>query len=291
MGVSRRKLAAFSVAILAGLGTAGCVGLSNATSVPIQRSTSISIAELPADMRPIRIVLLSDIHVGNLAMRPERLTEIVRQVNGAKPDIILLAGDFIIGESEAGAAKRALDLAPLSGLRAPDGVFAVLGNHDHWTDPKAIRRSLADAGISVLENEAVRLGGIALVGIGDRFSGHDDIPLAAKRAEAIDGVPVAFTHSPDISPDLPGQFRVLFAGHTHCGQMVSPLIGPIVRYSQGRRLYDQKYRCGRIDDANRSTIVTAGVGPGAVPLRFNAMPDWWLIELRPVSAAKDELAS
>jgi len=289
--VSRRKLAAFSLAILAGLLTAGCVGLSNATSVPIQRSTNVSIAELPGDKESIRIALLSDIHVGNLAMRTERLTDIVRQVNEAKPDIVLLAGDFIIGESKAGAAERALDLAPLSGLSAPDGVFAVLGNHDHWTDPEAIRRNLADAGVSVLENEAVRLGGITLVGIGDRFSGHDHIPLAAKRAAAIGGVPVALTHSPDISPDLPKHFRLLLAGHTHCGQMVAPLVGPIVRYSQGQRLYDQKYRCGRIDDTNRSTIVTAGVGPGAVPLRFNAMPDWWMIELRRSPATKDKIAS
>lgn len=289
--MSRRKLAVFSIAIFAGLLAAGCVGLSNATSVPIQRSTNISIAGLPGEIEPFRIALLSDIHVGNLAMRPERLTDIVRQVNEAKPNIVLLAGDFIIGESEAGAAKRARDLAPLSGLNAPDGVFAVLGNHDHWTDPEAIRRNLADAGISVLENEAVGLGRITLVGIGDRFSGHDNISLAAKRAEAIGGVPIAFTHSPDISPDLPEHFRVLLAGHTHCGQMVAPLVGPIVRYSQGRRLYDQKYRCGRTDDANRSTIVTAGVGPGAVPLRFNAMPDWWMVELRLAPETKDKVAS
>lgn len=291
MGMSRRKLAALSTVISAGLLTAGCVGLGNATSTPIQRSATIDLADLPGDAGPIRIALLSDIHVGNLAMRPERLADIVRQVNEAKPDVVLLAGDFIIGESEAGAAERAVDLAPLSGLSAPGGVFAVLGNHDHWTDPAAIRRNLADAGVSVLENEAVRLGAITLVGIGDRFSGYDDIPLAAKRSAALGGIPIAFTHSPDLSPDLPGNFHVLLAGHTHCGQMVAPLVGPIVRYSHGRRLYDQKYRCGRIDDAGRSTIVTAGVGPGAVPLRFNAMPDWWMIELRRRPAVQKHFAS
>lgn len=277
----KQKLIALSLVLLCGLLTGGCVGLSNALSVPIERRATIDLHDLRAGTRPIRIALLSDIHVGNLGMRPERLSDIVRRVNEASPDIVVLAGDFIVGESKEGAAERALDLAPLAALRAPDGVFAVLGNHDHWTDPVAIRKSLARAGIQVLENTAIRRGPIAVVGIGDRFSGHDDIARSAAQAAAVGGVPVAFTHSPDIFPQLPRQFSVLLAGHTHCGQIVAPLFGPIVRYSHWRPLYDQEYRCGRIDKDGRSLFVTAGVGSGAVPLRFNAMPDWWLIELRP----------
>ena len=131
----------------------------------------------------------------------------------------------------------------------------------------------------MLENTVVRSGPFAIVGIGDRFSGHDDIAHSVARADAIG----AFAHSPDISPELPARFHILLAGHTHCGQIVVPLIGPIVRYSRWRRLYDPKFRCGRVDDTVRSTFVTAGVGSGALPFRFNAMPDWWLITLKPRS--------
>lgn len=281
------KLMASALVISSCLLAAGCVGFGNAMSVPIVRTATVDLSGLPTGTKPVRIALLSDIHVGNLAMKPERLSEIVREVNEAAPDFVVLAGDFIVGERKEGAAERALDLAPLADLRAPRGVYAVLGNHDHWTDPDAIRRNLVAAKVHVLENKAVKLGPIVLVGIGDRFSGHDDIAVSIARADALVGVPVAFTHSPDLAPDLPRSFPVLLAGHTHCGQMIAPFVGPLVRYSQGRRLYDQKYRCGRVNEAGRTTFITAGVGPGAVPLRFNAMPDWWLIELKPRSGSAE----
>ena len=278
----KRRLGAFvaivSVAILA----AGCVGVRNATSTPVERIASVHLSPLPPQSPPIRIALLSDIHVGNIGMTRERLSRIVRSVNAAKPDIVLLAGDFVIGESEEGTAERLQNLAPLADIRAPRGVFAVLGNHDQWTDREAIQTHLTQAGVKVLENEAIKVGPITLVGLGDRFSSSDNIALAAARFKKLGGVPVAFSHSPDLAPDLPQNFHLLFAGHTHCGQMVAPLIGPIIRYSRWRLLYNPRYRCGRIDEVNRTTFVTAGVGSGTVPLRFNAMPDWWLVELRRV---------
>ena len=276
----RTKLLVILFLILASIGISGYVGVKNAMADPVKRAAFVELTELPGDVKPIRIALLSDIHVGNFVMRPERLSVIVDQVNKAKPDIVLLAGDFVIGESAEGTSQRALNLAPLAQLRAPGGVFAALGNHDHWTDVGAVRLNLEKAGVKVLENEAVRRGAIAIVGIGDRFSGHDDVAKAVANAKNVGGVPIAFTHSPDLSPDLPKNFPVLLAGHTHCGQMVAPLFGPIVRYSKWRRLYNPKYRCGMIRDDFRTTFVTAGVGSGAVPLRFGAMPDWWLITLR-----------
>ena len=275
------RLVTDALVLAAGLVFTGCVGLHNALSVPVKRTASIGLYALPTGTKPVRIALLSDIHAGNLVMRPERIASIVRAVNETHPDIVLLAGNFVVGERYEGTARRALDLAPLAGLRAPDGVFAVLGNHDHWTDPDAIRASLRSAGVRVLENDATRRGAITIVGIDDRFSHHDDIVRAARQAAMLGGVPIVFTHSLDLAPDLPKTMTVLFAGHTHCGQVVAPVIGPIVRYSRGRRLYDQTYRCGRIVEHDRVTIVTGGVGSGTLPLRFNASPDWWLIELVP----------
>lgn len=268
------------------LASVAAIGFANAIATPIERVATVALDGLPQGARPIRVALPSDIHVGNVGMRPARLVQIVRAVNAARPDLVLLAGDFVIGEQKAGAATRALDLAPLAGLRARGGVYAVLGNHDHWTDPAAIRQTLARAGVRVLENAAIRSGPLTLVGIGDRFSSHDDIARSVAQADALGGVPLAFTHSPDIAPDLPKRFQVLLAGHTHCGQVVLPWIGPLVRTSHGHRLYDPRYRCGRIDVAGRSVFVTGGVGSGTLPLRLGAMPDWWLIELRPPGAPR-----
>lgn len=279
----KRRLGAISTIVGAAILTAGCVGVRNATSIPIERFASVRLAQFPSGTPPVRIALLSDIHVGNIGMTRERLSSIVQSVNAAKPDIVLLAGDFVVGESKEDTSERLNDLAPLANLRAPSGVFAALGNHDHWTDRDAVQASLKRVGVRVLENEATKIGPITLVGLGDRFSGHDNIALATARFKMLGGVPVAFSHSPDLAPDLPKSFALLLAGHTHCGQVVAPVIGPIVRYSRWRRLYDPKYQCGRIDELDRTTFVTAGVGSGTVPLRFNAMPDWWLVELTGVS--------
>lgn len=256
-------------------------GYWNATRDPIVRRATVELESWPSDEPPLKVLLISDVHVGNIGMTRQRLTKIVTQLNVTKPDLVLLAGDFLIGESKEGATENALDLAPLAGLRATHGVFAALGNHDHWTNLEAINLNLRKAGVTVLENEAIRIGPVTLIGIGDRFSGHDNIALSLLNAKKLGGIPIVFTHSPDITPELPSGFSVLFAGHTHCGQMVAPLFGPIIRYSRWQRLYNPKYRCGRIDDTNRSTFVTAGVGSGAVPLRYGAMPDAWLVTLQP----------
>jgi predicted MPP superfamily phosphohydrolase len=98
---------------------------------------TLPLAGWPADTPPISVALLSDIHLGNLAMDGVRLSAIVDQVNAARPDLVLIAGDFTVGHDAVGAAERAAGLeSPLSRLNARLGVVAVLGNHDHWTRPR-----------------------------------------------------------------------------------------------------------------------------------------------------------
>jgi predicted MPP superfamily phosphohydrolase len=280
----RRWMLAVAAAFLALAAITCLVGMANVQAVPIVRRTSLQMPGMVAGTAPIRIALLSDIHLGNRGMTPTRLSSIVDQVNAVRSDLILIAGDFVTGHEAEGAAERAAGLtAPLSALRAPLGVFAVLGNHDHWTAPANIRSALGKAGIVVLENQAVRRGPLAIVGVGDHFSGHDDLPRALSEARRIGGVPVVVTHSPSLAPALPAGYLVL-AGHTHCGQVVLPWVGPLLSLSpreSWRPLYDPRYRCGVVRDPGRSTIVTAGVGSGSAPIRLGAMPDWWLITLRP----------
>ena len=256
------------------------IGLDNVVADPVERTASVALPALPAGTPPIHLALLSDIHLGNRGMRPERLDRILAQVNAARPDLVLIAGDFITGYDDRGAADRAAGLiAPLSRLRAPLGVFAVLGNHDHWTAPQAIRADLARAGVVVLENEAVRRGPFTIVGVDDLVTRHDDLRRALAAADRLGGIPIALSHSPDIVKDLPDRVPLLLAGHTHCGQVVLPWGTSVASYVSRKHLFDPRYRCGRIDDRGRVTFVTAGVGSGTVPVRLGAMPDWWLIEL------------
>ena len=136
----------------------------------------------------------------------------------------------------------------------------------------------------MLDNEADRRGPILLVGVSDTFSGHDDIAKALAQAKAIGGPAVVLSHSPDVVLGLPPAVHLLLAGHTHCGQVVLPLIGPAGPgrpLAHGRRIYDQRYRCGIILDPGRTVIVTGGVGSGTLPMRIGAPPDFWLVTLGP----------
>ena len=258
------------------------IGMDNVLADPIERTASVTLPTLPAGTPPLHVALLSDIHLGNRGMRVTRLDRIVAQINAARPDLILIAGDFITGYDDKAAVERAAGLTgPLSRLRAPLGVFAVLGNHDHWTVPQAIRADLARAGVIVLENAGVRRGPVTIVGVDDLVTRHDDVPRAMAEADQLGGIPIVLSHSPDIVKHLPDRVPLLLAGHTHCGQVVLPWGTSVASYIGRKRLFDPRYRCGRIDDPHRTTFVTAGVGSGTVPVRLGAMPDWWLIEVHP----------
>jgi predicted MPP superfamily phosphohydrolase len=260
------------------------IGYREALGDPVLRRLDVAVQGWPADAPPLRLALLSDIHFGAMSMDDARLRQIVAQVNAAHPDIVLLAGDMVIGHDAEGADARAAGLtAPLAGLHAPLGVFAVLGNHDHWTAPAAIRAALARAGVTVLTNDAARRGPIALLGVDDSYSGHDDVAATLAAWRRLGGVPVVVTHAPDLTTKLPPALPILLAGHTHCGQVVLPGWGPLLLHSvheHWRLLYSPRLRCGVVADRGRTIVVTAGVGSGTMPLRLGAPPDWWLVTLR-----------
>ena len=123
------------------------------------RQSSIEPADWPADLAPLTVALLSDLHVGSPSVSLQALSNIVERVNAAAPDIIVLAGDFVLGQPLIGGKR--IDPEPiagvLAGLQAPHGVYAVLGNHDWWFGGARVAQSLEAAGIVVLENRAVEI--------------------------------------------------------------------------------------------------------------------------------------
>jgi len=246
----------------------------NALADPIQRRATITLADWPAGARPVTVAAISDIHIGNATMDGDRLTRIVGQINAARPDLVMIAGDYVAGHdvAVARAGARAL-VAPLSRLRAPLGVVAVLGNHDQSV-PSAIRAGLRRAGIVVLDNDAVARGPLAIGGVGDAFSQHDDLPRTLRAMAPLAGARVILTHSPDLSLRVPRGIGAMFAGHTHCGQGVLPVIGaPRVFWRPG-------LMCGIVRRGALVTVIGGGLGTSGVPLRVDAPPDLWLVTLK-----------
>lgn len=258
------------------------LGYINATADPVVHRANVGFQSWPASTPPVRVALLADLHVQGPDLSPERMARIAAQVNAQKPDLILIAGDFSGDRTlRTRLYSEAEIAASLKTLKAPLGVYAVLGNHDHWRDGPAMTRAVSAAGIPVLVNQAVRAGPLTLAGADDIHTGNADVEALARSAAALPGPTVVLSHSPDIAPLLPPRFGLVLAGHTHCGQIVLPLIGRIATASR----YGERYACGMIREAGRTTIVTAGIGTSVLPLRFGAPPDFRIITIGPLAPA------
>lgn len=274
----------FLIAALLGLAVIA-YGYREATSAPIVRRTVVALADWPEGAPPIDVLLISDTHAGGPDMPLRRLEAIVAQANALKPDLVLLAGDYI-SDKRSGTFTYPTPVAvqPFSGLRAPLGAYAVIGNHDHWRDADATRKALEANGVTVLDNEAARVGPLALGGIGDDFTLHDDLGRTLARMAPLPGAKLLLSHGPDLFARVPPKIGLMLAGHTHCGQIVLPLIGPLTTASR----HGNRYACGIVQEEGKTLIVTAGIGTSVLPLRIGAPPDMWLVRLHgPEATARD----
>lgn len=266
----------FLLLVILGIGILA-LGYTTATRDPAVRRLAVHLRDWPAGAAPMRVALLSDLHVAGPDTPPARIARIVAQVNALRPDLVLIAGDI---EQERTLSTRLYDAAeasaPLAGLRARYGTIAVLGNHD-YSDAGAtdLPPRLAAAGVTVLRNQAVRRGALTIAGADDLYHGKFRPTRMIRAAHALPGPVLVLSHTPDVAPMLPPDLPIVLAGHTHCGQIAPPLLGPIKTASR----YGRRYACGLIREPGRDVLVTAGIGTSGVPLRIGAVPDLWLLTL------------
>ena len=227
----------------------------------------------------MKIAVLTDLHVGAPHMGPEKLRRVVALVNEEKPDLILILGDLVIQDVVGGsfvAPERIAD--ELKNLRATDGVVAVLGNHDWWLDGNRVGAALRAAGVTVLENQALRLerGGRAfwIAGVADLWTREPDVAGTLRQVENADPI-LLITHNPDIFPEVPARVSLTIAGHTHGGQVNFPFVGRLVVPSQ----FGQRYAMGHIVEGGRHLFVSGGVGTSIIPVRFRVPPEAVMLTL------------
>ena len=274
-----RKLGLVLLVVLAlGIGLL-TLGYSNARTDPIVREAYIEVGDWPDGAPSLRVLALSDVHVSGPDMPPERVVRIARQLNRLSPDLILVAGDLI---SEKRSATKLYTeeqvAAPFAAFKARLGMIVSPGNHDHWVDLDAMIAALKKRGIAVLQNEAVRRGPMRIGAVDDDYTGNDDIPATFAALDALgDGPTLIVSHTPDIVPNLPRPVAAIFAGHTHCGQISLPVIGPLTTLSR----YGDRFACGMVRDGGQTVFVGAGLGTSILPLRFGAPPDVWLVTFGP----------
>lgn len=250
-------------------------------------SYELALPQWPVACDGLRIAVLADLHVGSPFNGLGKLDAIISMTRRAEPDLILLAGDFVIHGVAGGRFTPPEEIAAaLRGLSAPLGVWAVLGNHDWWFDATRVRSALESVGIPVLEDAATRLSSDSctfwLVGISDFWEGRHDVGSAL--AQVTDPSPVvAFTHNPDVFPYVPARVDLTIAGHTHGGQVYLPLVGRPIVPSQ----YGERYAIGHVVEQGRHLFVSSGLGTSIIPVRFLVPPEVSVLTVRSATAAQE----
>lgn len=250
----------------------------------------IPLSRLPREFDGFTILQLSDLHFDPyFSIVPIR--KAVRMADELKPDLVVLTGDYVTAptipsKERDKLAARMVDpcTVVLRDLRAQQGVWSVLGNHDTSSDPAHITAVLTEAGINVLSNTAAPIERNGrrfwLAGVADVLRSHADLDAALKAVSPAEAV-VLLAHEPDFA-DHAARYPVdlQLSGHSHGGQVRFPLIGPVYLPRLARK-YPKGLR--RID---RLTLYTnVGIGTLYIPVRWNCAPEVTLITLRSLQPA------
>jgi len=255
---------------------AGPFGMWRLTRLAVERR-DVSLTGLASAFEGYRIAFLTDLHYS--AVVPSWwVAKAVAAAVDLRPDLILLGGDYLSHSTRYAPVLTDL-LRPLA---APDGVFGVLGNHDHYVGARIVRDAIRAAGVVELRNASTLLhrdsGVLALAGVGDlRF---DAIDFAA----AVAGIPVTvprvvLSHDPDVFAFWPADLRLdlMLSGHTHGGQAHLPWMGPPYVPSQ----FGYRYLAGPVREGTRQLYVSRGVGAITAPFRWRCPPEITLLTLHP----------
>ena len=235
--------------------------------------------QLPKPLpKPLKIAVLTDLHIGSPFNGMDKLRDVVARTNAAQADVICILGDLLSNGPNGARSERPGFITPeqvsaeLAHLRAPLGVFGVLGNHDNWLDHDRVASAMETSGVRLLEDKAQRLdtpaGSIWLAGVSDYWTRSHDV-AAALAAVGTDTAPIILiTHNPDLFPEVPNRVSLTLAGHTHGGQVRFPFIGtPVVPSRFGVR-----FSAGHIVEGGRHLFVATGIGTSILPVRFRVPP-------------------
>ncbi|MDD2798700.1 MAG: metallophosphoesterase [Bacteroidales bacterium] len=260
----------------------------------VTRSVEIHSAKLPDSFNNYKIVQFSDTHLGNFGHSDRIVDELVARINALHPDLIVFTGDLV--NTKASEIDRFQQT--LSKLRAKDGVYSIMGNHDYgdyvnWnnkadyvTNLRNLHQKQADLGWKLIGNEHTFLhhgtDSVALIGVENwgeppfHQYGNLDKAIAGMK---YDGFKILLSHNPEhwrLVVASKYDIDLTLAGHTHAGQMVVKLGGE--RYSPIVLKY--KKWGGYFELNGKSLYVNEGIGYVLYPMRFGTGPEVTVLTLR-----------
>ena len=232
---------------------------------------TVTIANLPPELDGYRIGHISDVHCGR-DTPASRVRTWVRRLNALNLDLIAVTGDLIT----SGATYVDPVAGALGGLRARDGVYACMGNHDYFTDGDRMALALEHNGLTVLRNRGVTLrDGLHIAGVDDTWTSRDDMDAAL--AARPRGAPVVLlAHDPNLFPQaMARDVDLMLSGHTHGGQLAVP---GVRRLSLAR--FITEFTAGLYRRGRSWLYVNRGAGTTGPPVRRGAPAELAVLTLR-----------
>lgn len=247
------------------------LAMDEANSLSLEH-VEIYLKRLPRKLDGLKIIQLSDTHHSPFTDL-KHIERAVKVANRLRPDIFLLTGDYVSHERQYIAPVAAV----LGQLKAKCGIYACLGNHDHWTDAEMVTDLFRGEGINMLVNEGFRFeargSSFWLCGVDDHMVGKTDVP-AALRGSFPDEMKLLLAHNPIIFREAARLgIDLTLSGHTHGGQIK-------VRSDAKRLLARRRLKAGLHTRRNSQIYITRGIGTVVVPMRYRCPPEISLLELR-----------
>ena len=270
--VTPRRSTPLLRSIKAGLLQIARAALAEPYMLAVENHT-VALKRLPAALEGLRIVHLSDIHHSPFTGR-EQIERAVEAANSLQPDLVVLTGDYVSHEREYAAPCAEM----LGRLRARCGVYAVLGNHDHWVDAQLVTDLFRAEGIRMLVNEGMRFehngASFWLAGVDDTMVGQEDLSLALAGSRE-DELKLLLAHNPVILRRAArAGVDLVLSGHTHGGQVT----WRSERSASGKVRRRILRGLGRHGETQ--IYVTRGLGTVVLPLRYGCLPEVAHLQLR-----------
>lgn len=253
---------------------------------PVVRHVDIMLPNLPPELEGLTMVHISDLHYGfGLFSDMKAVDDIKNLVHSLHPELIVFTGDLLDQSSDPELAKTPI----LSGLHAPLGVYAVLGNHDRVFSERALKSAFSEAGVQLLINESVYLKrngrAFRMVGLDDPMRGTPRLdkamvlaPEKATSDSATNPFTILLVHAPDYAPEAARHHIPLqLSGHSHCGQIRLPGLGALLLPPLGKT-----YPSGlqRVLETQTFVYTNCGLGTSGLPFRVFCPPEVTKITLR-----------
>jgi predicted MPP superfamily phosphohydrolase len=263
----RNFMKSLGVGALAGVGT-GALAQDCSDWLSLEH-TELKLARWNAE--GFKVGLIADFHMNSPAER-DRAQKAVAMTVAEKPDLIVIAGDFV-NKSD----RKTLDNIPVALQPISDGSIpcvAVMGNHDYWCQhPALIVETVNRCKVKMLKNEMFELQGVSVAGLDDAFEGLESYEFFPENRVSCSCL--AVLHEPDYVVDMPTHVSLQVSGHTHGGQICLPFGVPLHTPVKGRN-----YVSGFFPDANVPLYVTRGVGTSGVNYRLFCRPEVSILTLR-----------